>query len=228
MNIIELWAEIESEEEWRQAEIRFFQNQLIEINSYADQDKFRRALVLLLYAHFEGFCKFAFSLYISAINSLGITCGEVNFAIAAVSLDDLFFALRDPARRCDEFKRTLPDDTSLHRFARDREFIEQSMEFQRRPVCIPDKVVDTESNLKPVVLRKILYRLGFQYDQFSDLEGDIQMLLRYRNDISHGESKDGIPSDKYGQLKNAAFKIMDQVKSEIMTSLQKKSFLRNI
>ena len=228
MNIAELWAEIEAEQEWRQAEIRFFQNQLTMMSSTEDQDRFRRALILILYAHFEGFCKFAFTLYIKAVNGLGITCGEANYAIAAASLSDLFLALRDPSRRCNEFRRELPDDTLLHRFARDRDFIEHSVEFQQRPISIPDGVADTESNLKPIVLRKILYRLGLRHDQFSHIEGDIHLLLNYRNGISHGQSRDGIPSDKFGQVKESAFKIMDQVKSEIMTALQRRLFLRNV
>lgn len=227
MNITDLWTEIEAEQDWRQAEIRFFQNQLIKVNSTTEQDKFRRAIILLLYAHFEGFCKFAFTLYINAVNRLGKTCGEANYAIAAASLSDLFFALRDPLRKCNEFRRDLPDDTSLHRFARDREFLEKSVEFQQRPINIPDGIVDTESNLKPMVLRKILYRLGFSHNQFSDIEGDIHLLLNYRNGVSHGQLKDGISSDKYNRVKNAADKIMNEVKSEIMNALQKSLFLRN-
>src|SRR5574337_1061994 len=163
MNIPELWAEIEAEQEWRQSEIRFFQNQILNITSEKEQDKFRRVLILMLYAHFEGFCKFAFNLYIDAVNREGITCAEVNFAIAAASLNDLFVSLRDPLKKCSGFKRELPDDTTLHRFARDREFLEQYVEFEKRLVSIPDEVIDIESNLKPIVLRKILYRLGFHY-----------------------------------------------------------------
>ena len=226
MNITALWAEIEAEQDWRQAEIRFFHNQLVKIDSTTEQDRFRRALILLLYAHFEGFCKFVFTLYATAVNRVGINCGEANSAIAAASLSDLFVALRDPSKKCDEFRRELPDDTLLHRFARDRDFVEQTEEFQKRPVNIPDGVVDTESNLKPTVLRKILFRLGFPHDQFSHIEGDIHLLLNYRNGVAHGQSKDGIPPDKYTQVKDAAYKVMDEVKSQIMTALQDRLFLR--
>jgi hypothetical protein len=41
MNIEELWAEMEAEQAWRQAELRFFQNQLQHISSEIDQDKFQ-------------------------------------------------------------------------------------------------------------------------------------------------------------------------------------------
>ncbi|MEW6536909.1 MAG: MAE_28990/MAE_18760 family HEPN-like nuclease [Candidatus Auribacterota bacterium] len=228
MNIPELWAELELEQEWRQREIRFLQNQIASVKPEKEQDLFRRAAVLILYAHFEGFCKFAFTVYANAVNSEGITCGEANYAIAAASLSDLFRALREPERKCPQFKKELPDDSALHRFARDREFIEQSDEFEKRRVNIPDWVINTESNLNPMVLKKILYRLGFYHNQFISIEGDIQLLLNYRNGIAHGESKNGIPLNKYNRVRSAAYRVMDTVKAEVMAALQQKLYLRNV
>ena len=49
-----------------------------------------------------------------------------------------------------EFRRDLPNDTKLHRFARDQEFIERVADFIIRLVNIPEHVVDTESNFNPV------------------------------------------------------------------------------
>src|SRR2546428_5831123 len=152
MNLADLRAELEANQAWRRDEIRFFQNQLTWINAEEKQNQYRRALVLILYAHFEGFCKFALALYVNAVNNTGIKCSEANSAIAAASLANLFRDLRDPQRKSDVFRRKLPDDTQLHRFARDREFVEQAFDFAERLVSIPDHVVDTESNLSPVIL----------------------------------------------------------------------------
>src|SRR5437763_761918 len=120
MNIAQLWAEMEEDLRWRQDEIRFFQNHLETIDSEDDRERFRRALVLLLYAHFEGFCKFALTLYVDSINKSGITCAEATPAIAAASLSDLFKALNNPDRKIPEFRNILPDDNKLHRFGRQR------------------------------------------------------------------------------------------------------------
>jgi len=57
-DISDIYAEVEAEYAWRQDEIRFFQNQSTNAPENK-QDQFRRVLILLLYAHFEGFCKFA-------------------------------------------------------------------------------------------------------------------------------------------------------------------------
>ena len=154
MNLPDLSAQLESELAWRQEEIRFFQNRGTMLLRQEEQDQYRRAVVLVLYAHFEGFCKFAFDLYRTSINGEQVACNEASPAIAAAGWARLFKELRDPSTKCAEFKHALPDDGKLHRFARDREFMERSVEFSRLPVTIPDDFVDTESNLKPVVLRR--------------------------------------------------------------------------
>lgn len=226
MNIAELWAEIEAEQTWRVDEIRFFQNQLIYINSESKKDQYRRSLVLILYAHFEAFCKFAFAHYLKAINTSNIRCNETNYAIAASTLSDVFMTLRNPERKSDIFRRDLPDDSQLHRFSRDREFLERISEIDNLIVSLDDKIIDTESNLKPVVLQKILYRLGLPHNKFDNLKSQINKLLNYRNKIAHGEMKDGIPEKVYDSLRDDVFFILDEIKREIMSAIENRKYLR--
>lgn len=228
MNLVRLWEEIEAEQTWRTDEIRFLQNQLELIADEDDKDRFRRAVILMLYAHFEGFCKFSFDLYITAINEEGILCKDANFSIVAGSLSDLFKALRNPDSKSTVFRNSLPDDSKLHIYARNRDFIESSSEYENQVVSIPDDYVDTESNLKPVVLRKNLYKLGFPHDLFQDVEGLINKLLNFRNKIAHGAMKDGIKEEAYDELKVATFQIMNEVKSRVMKGLTDKQYLRNV
>jgi hypothetical protein len=224
VDISSVYAEIEAEQDWRYAEIRFFQNQVE--NVVPDkQDQFRRVLVLILYAHLEGFFKFALILYINNVNITNIQCREANDAIAAASLSELFKEL-ESNKKCTEFKNTLPDDTKLHQFARQREFIKQSASFENRPVNIPETVVDMESNLKPFVIRKNLYRLGFSHDQFRHVEDNIERLLNYRNKIAHGESTSGINSADYLALRDSSFEIMNEVKRLVLEALQNRNYLR--
>lgn len=218
-------AQLEEELAWRTEEILFFQNQCSTIEQEELRDKFRRALVLLLYSNFEGFCKFGFSLYVAAINQEGIECKEANYAIAAASMSDVFASLRDGTKKAKEFKNDNPDDSKLHRFARDREFIERAFEIMGRKIDIPEKVVDMESNLKPVVLRKNLYRLGLPHDQFSTLEPEIEKLLALRNKIAHGETKQGIPEKLYEQLRSSALRVMTEITSGLTLAFSEKWFL---
>jgi len=225
MNVADFRAQLEDELAWRIEEVLFFQNQCAVLEQDEQRDKFRRALVLLLYSNFEGFCKFSLNLYVTAINQEGIDCKDANYAIAAASLSDVFVTLRNGDKKAPEFINVSPDDTKLHRFARDREFIERAFDLMARKVNIPDKVVDTESNLKPVVLRKNLYRLGLPHDQFSSLEPGIEQLLNLRNKIAHGESKQGIPEKLYEQLRTSAFHIMNGVASGLTEAISEKWYL---
>ena len=226
MNLAELRAELEADRAWREDELRAFQNRGIDITSDIELNRYRRALVLLLYAHYEGFCKFALTLYTSAVNRSGILCGDANTALAAASLSDLFRNLRNPQKKCDLFRRELPDDSKLHQFAREQEFIERTSEVESRPVSIPDSVVDTESNLTPVALRKNLFRLGLQYDHFQGFDNDINRLLGIRNGISHGALKDGVEERLYEQLRTATSSIMSGLSVGIMKALQERAFAR--
>lgn len=218
-------AELEADLEWRQRELRFFQNHG---SSLDEQDllQYRRALILFLYAHLEGFCKLAFSLYVRAVNESGTLCSEASYAIATASLSDVFRALSNPKRKSEYFRRQLPDDSKLHRFAREVEFVERVSEISGRPVSIPDTVVDTESNLKPVVLQKILFRLGFQHDKFDHLRADMDRLLNYRNNIAHGSMRAGIEPKTYDSVKKSVLGIMEEIRLGIIDAIQNRSYLR--
>jgi len=226
MNIADTWANLERDQAWREQEIRFLEGRLVEIPLEGDQELFRRSIIVMLYAHFEGFCKLAFLTYITAINAESIKCAEANYAIAAASLNDVFAELRDPSTKCPEFRNSLPDDTKLHRFARDREFVERSQEITSKLVTIPDSIVDTEDNLKPIVLRKLLFRLGFQHDGLKNVEGSIHQLLEARNTIAHGVSTRGIDEKSYDRLKGAAYTVMNEVRRTVMLSLLNQDYLR--
>lgn len=226
MNLATIRAQLEQELAWRTEEINFFHNACASIKDEAEREKFRRAIVLLLYANFEGFCKFALSLYVDAINGENLDCEAANFALVAASLADVFATLRDGIRRAKEFRNKAPDDRKLHRFALDREFVERATELMCRKVAIPDGVVDTESNLTPVVLRKNLFRLGLPYESFSSLDPDIHRLLLCRNRIAHGETKDGIDVKEYEQLKKSALHIMNEIVRGITKAVSEGFHLR--
>lgn len=227
MKIEEFRTQLEEEMSWRSDEIRFFQNQCALIEKEENQDKFRRALVLLLYSNFEGLCKFALTLYVSAINSENIPCGSATRAVAAAALSDVFHYLRDGNGKIKNFaKMALPDEKDLHRYGRDREFIENAVAIMERPIVISEKVVDAESNLNSSVLRKILYRLGLPHDQFSDIEPEIEKLLKLRNRIAHGETKEGIDEKLYETLRTSAFTIMNTVIRNISNAFSERQFLR--
>lgn len=226
MNLTELWAEIEEELGWRVDELRFLNNQIELLQFEEEKEKLRRPVLLMIYAHFEGFSKFAFNLYITAINSEDLECREVNSVILASSFTEIFKDLRNPNSKSDVFRSTLPDEKKLHRFARSVHFLDELNEKLGLKVKIPDSTIDTESNLKPAVMSKLLYSVGLDYNLFAVHSPSIHRLLHKRNKISHGESRAGIEKEEFTILYTLAIEIMKGIKSEIMVCLTEKKYLK--
>ncbi len=224
----EVRAEIELEREWREAELRLLKNRIAELRNENERDVARKALVVMLYAHFEGLTKALLIIYVNALNKLGIKLAQVHSALAACALSELFKALRNPNSKCKIFARQLPHDPKVHKYARDREFLERTADFGALTLAIdPDSIVDTESNLKPVVLRKILYQLGFDPQVVDPWEGTVNRLLKKRNDVAHGTARAGINSKDYDILEKAVKEVVDAVVAAITGAILKKSYLLN-
>jgi hypothetical protein len=227
LNIEEVRAQLEEELTWRRDEIRFLHNQLSYIKKEEDKMRYRKSLVVMLYSHFEGFCKTALSIYANAINNEHLTCSLVTDQVTASSLATMFQDFENMNKKSDLFVRDLPDDRVIHRFSRQVELIGVLKEVWKRPVQIPvDTVVDTEANLNPPILRKILYRLGLPHDVFSENEGKIHLLLNYRNSIAHGAAKDGLDERKYGEVQYATIEIMTSLIKIITKALSEACYLR--
>jgi len=226
VDLADFRAEAETEREWREKEMRQLRNQLALLSSEDHRKTARKALVVMLYAHFEGVSKALLSMYVNRINSLGLKVGEVAPHIGAATLADVFNALRDPNKKCIEFARALPNDTALHRFARDREFVEVAWKVAQRSVLIDaDEVVDPESNLKPVVLRKILFRLGLDPDLAEPWEGAIHLLLNRRNNVAHGTAKAGLDEHEYAKLEQAVWLVVDGIVRAVSDAIARKVYL---
>lgn len=221
-----LRAEIESEREWREREMRLLRNQVASLEKEEQREIARKMLVVMLYAHFEGVCKAILSTYVNRVNGLGLKVGEVEPAIGAASLQETFRALGNPNKKCKQFSRALPDDTKLHRFAREREFIESAWQFAGRTVQIDtDQIVDTESNLRPVVLRKILFLIGLDPELAEPWKSTIDQLLNRRNDVAHGTAKDGLKAKDYAALEQAVALVVDGLAQEVARAAAEQRYL---
>jgi hypothetical protein len=226
MDLADIRAQLEIELTWRQNEMRLLHNQLAFIKIDEEKKRYRKSLVVMLYSHYEGFCKTAFSIYINAINKERCKCLEMNEFIVTATFADIFTALEIPNSKCKIFKPKLPDDAKLHRFCRQVNFISGLNNFLNKEAKIPEDVIDTESNLKREVMRKILFRLGFPYDAFKKHEDQIKDLLETRNNIAHGAFVSGIEEDLYQKFEKSSYEIMSELMDLLMQALINKEYLR--
>jgi hypothetical protein len=227
MNFTDFVAEIEADYTWRETEIRFHQNIISNLDE-SEAKKLRRAALLMIYAHFEGYAKFCFEHFINMINSLLIKCADATYPLAASTLYDVFNDLYRAESKSKIFVNLLPEDKKLHRLSRQVELLERLNYIDNVTVKISDKVADTESNLKPVVLKKLLYEVGLDYTKFDHLERKIFRLLNLRNDIAHGGSKYklGIFLSDYNLLKDMARDIMLEIKDSIINAIRDSEYLK--
>ncbi|MEA2164599.1 MAG: hypothetical protein QOK37_2726 [Thermoanaerobaculia bacterium] len=215
---------LENELEWRVAEVRALRNHAAGLEDAA-RAQFRRAVLLMLYAHYEGFCKAALLEYVRAINGARAACDDVVPAIVAGAWSKIFVALAGD-QKSKVFKAILPEDASLHTLARRREFVERLDELLQEEVQFPEDVVDTDSNLWPKLLRRNLYLVGLPLEWVDQYEGAVKRLLYMRNGIAHGADRSGIAEQQYADLEEAVLKVMDGLMLAIVGAVRSQSFIR--
>jgi hypothetical protein len=199
-------AELHRAFDWRFDEVRSLKN-VIESQPLAAREDLRKSLVLVLYAHFEGFCVFALQHYLAALNQIKLPCRSMTAAVVAGSWERLFIAMEHGTQKCEIFRQTLPDDAGLHRHWRRRHFVEDIDRLLDLPVQIDEDVIDAESNLKPAVLERNLFILGLDHTFVAPHAVTIHNLLGRRNRLGHGEDRRGVPEKDYIEYENAVFEI---------------------
>ena len=227
MDYEKISAELEAEYAWRYEELVFLQNLESNIKKEDLRKKYRKSLIVMLYSHFEGFCKFAFTYYITTINDQRCVRSILKPPLIAASMNNEFTAYDDPNRKCKLFKQSLPDDSKLHRFSRRHDLVCAFDGFLKVIAEIPDTVVDTESNLTPIVLKKLLFRLGFNLSIADRYKDHINKLLEYRNHIAHGDGNivNGIDEKDYSCIKEETLSIIRGIKELVAHALRDEEYL---
>lgn len=186
-------------------------------------------MLVMLYSHYEGFCKTAFLIYINTVNREELQRKKANHRLAACSLHSVFNAYEDIERKPDIyreiFKRALPEEKKLQRFARQVDLLVNLDGFWDEVVIVSEEIADTESNLWPIVLKKILFRLGLPEQSFKDYEVNISWLVNMRNGVSHGREKDGIKEEEYNSIEQKVFYILEGVIEVIIEALKSQKYL---
>lgn len=226
MTLEDIWAQLESDLAWRQEEVRLLANTVTRLSREIDRGRVRRAQLVMLYAHVEGYSKIALSTYLKAINDLSLKSQQAAEAIAASAFADVFHALTHGDPKAKVFKKAAPEDDGLRIFSRQCEFIGQVENFLSRPVNVPDEAVDTESNLSSKVLRRNLFRLGFAPDRFASYESELDELVYRRHSIAHGIDLDPVRKDQYEKLQKGAFQFMDELTLSIIAAIESSEYLR--
>lgn len=220
-------AELENELKWRQEEIAFFKNQLNAITEERDRDKYRKILVLLLYSHMEGYIKIALQTYIKYINFQQLRRSDVIVELMVAGMHREFLAYDNLDKKNKVFSKKLPNDSNIHRFSRRVDFMVQIDDFKEKILEIEDNVIDTESNLWYIVLKKNLYQIGLPIKLFEEYENVINAVVNRRNSIAHGNSYAGVKDMDFSAWETKINQMLFEITKLLYSYVYHKKYLKN-
>jgi hypothetical protein len=173
---------LESDLSWREAELSSLKVLAL------DQDKrtvrlstLLRALLALLYAHYEGFTKFAWDAYLVELSRRKLARKELIYPLAILSAEDEIKRLR--AASYADFWSFLIGISH---------YLEQSAEFPKQ--------LEKRSNLWPEVFEENMDRLGVQCNTLNIYRAELRSLVAKRNEVAHGKKAQRASKDGTGAL----------------------------
>ncbi|MFE0034320.1 MAE_28990/MAE_18760 family HEPN-like nuclease [[Kitasatospora] papulosa] len=216
-------ATLEGEITWRRDEVRRLRNlQTLQISGQS-RESLRRALLVMLYAHLEGYAKFALEQYAEAINRAGLTVRQGRKELGAACLAEKFKTYRSP-----ESSDPLdPAGGRARQILKDAEFLEDLLGMQSTPISLNvDHVTSADSNLSPAVLRRNLAMLALDDSGVHRFTSALEGLLKLRNNIAHGERLN-LPSDQsFEKLEGRIFGLCDSLTLLVYHSVRDEQYKR--
>jgi len=206
------WEEqIEQDLSWREGEIASLK--LLAASASKDSDRQRavlRASWAMLYAHYEGFCKFCWDLLLEAIEKEGHARDILIESLAILSLTETFKKLRG-----DLSSENLWDFYS-----------EKFNLCFKEPASFSTKL-ETDSNLWPNVAQANNAKAGLSCLMFETYKTELKNLVGRRNEIAHGRKLIVGDLESFQTFENATFLVMHDLALATVECLNKKTYLKS-
>lgn len=224
MKIQQLIENLDEDLGWRKKEI----SDLLLLAKTNQKEVLLKSLILLLYAHWEGFIKKSSKIYIKYISEKKIKVSELGSNFTAITM-------KSQISRCIDQSDNL---TLVNELSFINSYVKKlDKKFKVR--INPDKdnekdIIDTQSNLKPKVFKSIIDILGLNYKSALETREHYidRNLLANRNLIGHGspfnedEQIDfSLTVTDVEKLKNIIFLIIDNFKDELIDYVENEFYL---
>jgi hypothetical protein len=209
----DLATELEADLHWREAELASLKRLAI-VNS--DNEVICRASLracwALLYAHFEGFTKFAWELLLDEVEKEKISIKDLSEEFQILALEKHFRILKGdmkPKSLWEFFGSTLPEE------------INQNVVFHH------DCRLETESNLWPNIFERECARVGIVSTVLEESRARIKTLVSRRNDIAHGKNMTIKSVDEYTEYESTAFLVLHDLAIQVLEVISNQKFKRD-
>jgi hypothetical protein len=211
------WArQLEADLDWREGELASLKHQVVTAKSGSVAERsLLRAFWAMLYAHFEGFWRFALIVYLKELENSGIARAKCLEPLA-------IFSLRKDFR---EFRGQWSDQRCLEFFAQTLHgLLNAGVEFD---VDEDDEyVLKGKSNMYPDHLQENCDSAGLQTTLIQTHRTRLNVLVRRRNDIAHGQRATVKDLNEYQEYEDAAFLVMQELAIAIFEALENKTYLK--
>lgn len=186
---------------WRIQELRFLKGKIPKQKG-TDQTVLIRAGIPLLYAHWEGFVKYAAECYLQFVSLQGLRYNELNYCFIAL---------------CS--RKSINELIKTNQFELQTEMIKNLLDGLEKRAYVPyNGIINTKSNLNFEVFRDICIIIGINYKQYETKKNAIdEELLTIRNKIAHGKdlSKD---YEEFISIYEIVTTLMRNIKDDILNA----------
>lgn len=202
--------QIESDLSWRERELAVLRKQLLATTVGSPQEvTFLRTNLAMIYAHYEGFCKFALGVYIDALGKLGLRRVDLKWPIAAQSLREFQTELKGISDPGEYFTKLLSE-----------------LDFQLNAIATYDRP-ESIANLWPDLLASWLTRLGLDSTNVRSEKVRLESLVNTRNNVAHGKNLTIANRAELERHAQAATLAMHEVAIGITEALEGKLYARS-
>ena len=191
--------QLERDLRWREEELASLKHQIvIQTNGTVAERSLLRAIWAMLYAHYEGFCRFALNVYLDHVKATGIVRSKCRDKLTLFSLRGTFKSFRSDLsdQRCYDFFQ--------HELAT---ILNEAVDFERDQRTQEYKLAG-ESNLSPELLKENCDNLCLNVPSVASHHTRLWQLVDRRNKIAHGKSEVIRDLDQYQVFENAAIEVM--------------------
>jgi hypothetical protein len=166
--------------------------------------------VCMLYAHWEGFVKFAGTCYVNYVHHKGVPLKQISDSLAGVYLRSHIRGLK-----------------SSKKVSLNRELISQLRSESEAPLTLPLKAaIETYDNLNSDVLYEILCIIGCDTSWYDTKRVQIdEKLLRHRNSIAHTGDDIEFDEAEYNKLHTGILQIIEQFRDDVQNAASQKKYL---
>lgn len=214
MELTDLRAQLEEDLNWRLAELTVLKNAARNASERDSEQALSKTLIVMLYANFEGFCKFALKLYLRFVQSEGNMIGELSFPLVSLSLFPEFCALWKLGEKD-------PDKERIAAFLAKYPVLETSLLSMD-----PDKIVKS-GNLNARELTVLLGLVGLDASFSLNYEAALNNLLNRRGGIAHGDRETKMLTLKaYEALESDTVAAMKDVLLVVFRGARDRTFIR--